>query len=592
MDQLLPARDICNIWWQLHGSDFKKGHYLNGILPHEDQYSDNSQCRTALCVVNHLMSVVDSWRSGRSNICSKFVRDRVLVVLFQCLVRLLVSQNENGSWGHAASSTSETASAIQCISQIARLSISQPLGDTIQKRLLSAECWLQERSSSAAPYIPAGLSPHSIDLTDITTIPFDRLVKLEAFYASLPHFNFDQAWFLRASLIEGYLFWPTLKSSEHLLYNDKDESKWLEYITFVLASNNNKAGCACSTEVLLGLMVQMSLLYQIDSFMEGIMPTYGFSNIKVVYQLVDDAFWKITRFKNADMMALSRPMSPPHSEIDKEMLVSQESQSFVPTPPSSPSSESEDPISVEAARSILNRFVTHLLSLPAVANASPHDRFWFASELRDFFVAQTRQVEEKMILKNQGQSKFLSQSLTFSSPKGTYYRWAHTTGSGSVGSPYLFAFMSCMLGNGNGNQQVDCWSSAEEKYLIERMSQHLAVMCRIENDVGGIRRDRVDCTVNSVNFPEFAAPSASWKPQQKGDTTPRDRKLAKTLLRLAQHEREAWQRDFQVLEELARDSEDESKMEQIDRLRLFTGFITLYGEIYVARDPWLVRADD
>ena len=69
------------------------------------------------------------------------------------------------------------------------------------------------------------------------------------------------------------------------------------------------------------------------------------------------------------------------------------------------------------------------------------------------------------------------------------------------------------------------------------MSQALAAVWRIENDIGGISRDRVDCTVNSVNFPEFA----NHKPRRS------DEELHRELVVLAGHERRRWKDDMAKL---------------------------------------------
>ena len=571
-DQIAEAELICQRWWKCHGSDFRQGLWLTDLLGCE-----TTQCQTACVMVQRLLALVKKWRNGDTDIPLDLIRDKVLIALFQCLTRLLLTQNEDGSWGLPSFKENETRAGLQCITQLATLSITEPIKTAIDAGILSARLYLQVERLERIEEPP-------VDLSDITDIPSQRLPKLEAFYASLSYFKNTPCWVLRASIVEGFLFRSMLTSPDHMLFHDKDESKWLEYVMSVLPAVNNTADFVCSTEVLFGQMLQLSFLYQIDSFMESIMETHSFDDVNIVYQLVEEAFGEITYGKEEKALNAHVPAIP----VKSPLQASRTDQGYLPaSPPLTPKTDGSRPssrgssldyreVNVASARSTMKVFVDYMTKLPSITSANSHDRFWFMTELRDFFLAQARQVEEKMILAAQYQETPLMHSPVFPGSKGTYYRWVSTVGSASIGSSQLFAYMCCQLGK--ELPAGTAWHSVEEKYLVERMNQHLAIMCRIENDMGGIRRDRVDFTVNSVNFPEFTTAS------------PDDQDLARTLLRLAQYEREAWKRDYDALADLARGNEAKEKL--VDRLRFFTGFITTYGEIHLARDPWWVRADN
>lgn len=400
---------------------------------------------------------------------------------------------------------------------------------------------------------------------------FQRIPALEAFYASLPLFANVPSSVIQQSIIEGHLILPLLRGPRFTLYPEKDSSKWLEYISFVFpACNNLDQLRSLSPSTLLLLMGRMSSLYQIDAFMESLVEKKLIVGLVDIIKLIHEAFGidDVRDTDGAELMTWEKNSSimDPQQSLD--------------TPPKSPcpdptaDGEAYFPMDrLAQARKTLNMFVTHLLDDPAVKAASKYDQHWFKTELYNFFIAQARQVAECSTLAAQTE-KVLANKV-YLSTTATYQRWVHSTGADSVGSPYQFAFLSILLAEGTGR---DCWETAEEKYLAQSISQGVARVWRIENDIGGVRRDRQDDTVNSINFPEFAT---QHRP---------DEDLQNLLTVVAEHEKRRWKKDIETLKSLVHGNA--AKEEKVRKVGVFTDCMELYGQIYIARDPWWKKADD
>lgn len=648
-------------------------------------YQNNSAYYAAMLMSHALVDLVSAWSTKQiSDTLSSVIRDQVFPTLFQCIFTVVRLQNDDGSWGDK-NSAEESAYALLTVSVMADLPFVQPLRQRIDRCCEQGRVFLSKafiRSDHKAPsnlwkahvsfssslvseaYVLSALKTQpkpfgpECRLPSLISIPYDRLPKLEAFYASLPMFKDAPRERIRASLIEGYLFWPTLRSSKYYLYEDKDSSKWLEYLAFVFPACNNVHEVFAPTDMLVSLMGVMSGLYQIDSFLEHAIENDLARNVEELFVIIGEVFdrpTEATRESNEASM-IQRAKDSIESRLangtpDRTSVVSIEDTLVthygLQSPPESPHSASKKPFNrfkdntsnhLDKARRILKKLVTHITQHPAVLKASPHDRHWLWTELRAFFYAQAKQIEEVELFarqkhtratdaSNSGRRPSLSpvagKNHVFESPYSTYHRWLHTTGADSVGSPYQFAFFSILLAastsssspsssssmsssrlktgmDGADGHHADCWPSPREKMLVQSMSAGVARMWRIENDVGGLVRDRADGTVNSVNFPEYAVTTNT--PHGAGDGSGQDKAdavdvadaddaLAAQLVEMAARERRLWQADYAELAEIAKGI-GSAQEERVRLTRLFTAAMELYGQIYIARDVWWRKADD
>ena len=120
----------------------------------------------------------------------------------------------------------------------------------------------------------------------------------------------------------------------------------------------------------------------------------------------------------------------------------------------------------------------------------------------------------------------------------------------------------------------DPFPTVTMKYLVEDLSAHLAIMCRMYNDYDSLTRDKVERNLNSVNFSEFE----TWALKQFETGVERDLKgRKKSLFDIAEYERACMVAAKQLIMPLV-----------TGRVRnLLNGFVNvtnLYRQIYVTRD--------
>ncbi|KAI4194027.1 MAG: hypothetical protein LQ350_008018 [Teloschistes chrysophthalmus] len=148
---------------------------------------------------------------------------------------------------------------------------------------------------------------------------------------------------------------------------------------------------------------------------------------------------------------------------------------------------------LDEVRTTLHRVTSWVLNQPKILASSQYDRTVVRRELKAYYLGQIRSIFESSSLA-------ASRKGAASQPKHpqeTYHKWAHTTSADHVAGLIAFPFFCCLL---NPNDEVqDCFPGAEAKYLAHDLSLHLASLCRMENDIGSIERDRREHNLNSID---------------------------------------------------------------------------------------------
>src|SRR5208282_86145 len=168
-----------------------------------------------------------------------FVQVKVMVVVFQILLRVLRQQNEEGSWG-TLSSREETAYGILTLANCCSLPFVSPIAEQVKTAISKGQEFLRTTSAlenitlTFNDYIWAGKVSYGVEtvchsyilaalhtrvpqfdlgprVTALIHIPWKRFHSFTKFYATLPMFAKVESWKLKAWLIEGYLFLPDLK---------------------------------------------------------------------------------------------------------------------------------------------------------------------------------------------------------------------------------------------------------------------------------------------------------------------------------------------------------------------------------------------
>ncbi|CAN8100051.1 unnamed protein product [Discula destructiva] len=198
-------------------------------------------------------------------------------------------------------------------------------------------------------------------------------------------------------------------------------------------------------------------------------------------------------------------------------------------------------------RAPLARFIKHILHHPSVTRASGTLQKRLAIELDTFLQAHITQLEDSRCLEKDQ-----------ATPKRTYYNWVRSTSADHTSCPVAFVFYTCLLGS-------DILEKGKTAYVAEDLCRHLATMCRIYNDYGSLKRDRAEKNLSSADFPEIYGQD--------------DGVVKHVLMWIAEYERRGLNMAMAELKDLC--GTDKAVL---SALRLFIDVTDLFGQIYVQRD--------
>lgn len=456
-------------------------------------------------------------------------------------------------------------------------------------------------------------------------ISIKKLTKFTHFFSQLPLFSKVPRWQLQASLIEGYLFYPRLKSISLDVFPRRDMAKddYLEYIplTWTLCNNNQKT--PLHANFLWDMMVISMLNYQADEYMEAVIGEKFANDLTPVKQLIHH-LCETTTSSTSNNKVNTSPEEPngdqsngtqkkrPHSDCDElDVKPSKRTRPEAPTPETQPAAAPPPhPVTNGSAPDLssvsppLSRFIRHILTHPHISQASAHDLATLRHELLAFLLAHITQIEDNVSFASQNPPSSQSTAVFHTTPDRSYFTWIHTTSAIHTSCPYSFAFVACLAGSRSAtrgsSKQRDCFPTALQKYLGQALVRHLSAMCRQYNDYGSIDRDRAEGNVNSVNFGEFHDQGGEESSNRDGDGDGDGNKdededgdgdgedeeekvgsIKEALFAIAGFERECLglaQRRL-LLETLG-----PAGTVVGDTVALFVDVTDLYGQVYVARD--------
>lgn len=535
--------------------------------------------------------LIKAWDQGKlTGLPYELMRDRVVICLFQAMVRTVLTQNKDGSWG-TIGSQEETAYGALIVSKAAILPDLEPLQKTLESTLDAAKDFIQTQGQKPPSYLwvekvsygseilcesymlaalKARVTPSRLTakMGSLISIPHDKVAKFVKFYSRMPLFEEAPKSELCMSLMEGYLFLPQLSDLRLNVFprDGMEEDKYFEYIPFTWTSNNNRKRAFTSSRSLQDMMIISFLNYQADEYMETTVGRNLGHQKQLVLAMVDEVMGETSgRLKENDTTAYGR-----HSKAKTQ------SQNGLATPDASSSDEDDDqggkavaPSTLKEVHQVLNRFTGFVLQHPRVQASSSLAQAGLKTELRRFLEAHMEQTEDSSRFAAQPQHGHTG--ATFDTPRTSFYRWVQSTSSDHTSCPYSFAFYKCAI-SANGK---DCFPSVQQEYIAESLCRHLAVMCRMYNDYGSVARDRDEANLNSVNFPDYAIGDVEGGGREVDD-------LKARLFALATYERESVDMVMRSLWELAGDDREQKRT--LERLQVFCDVTDLFGQIYVARD--------
>ncbi|KAL9039004.1 MAG: hypothetical protein Q9214_005053 [Letrouitia sp. 1 TL-2023] len=376
--------------------------------------------------------------------------------------------------------------------------------------------------------------------------------------STLPFFSAMPDWLIRACIVTGYLYFPLFDAKRKAIFPRRDikQNRQWHVLPFAIVASSQWRGGSFSSDIKLEFMVFASMLYEVDHYMEAMIGGFDGVELDDVRQIVHQIFDN----------ELTDPPIPDNQQPKTQ-----------PTKPSSSSTflRAHNLADVHAT---LHRVTSYALSHPSVLVASHHDRALLRHELRTYYLAQITSAAESASLSSSSSSS----SSGGSPPPQPFHSWVHTTSAQHIGGLVTFAFLACL---NSPSARQDTFPTPLAKYLAQDLNLHAAVLCRIENDVGSVARDRAEGNLNSVDFVEFD--SAATISFNNNSTTSSDDDVAvKThdLRLLAAYERSAYQTALARLQDLV-------PGKVLRGLRAYCNVVDLYGEIYAMEDisPRLAR---
>jgi hypothetical protein len=505
---------------------------------------------------------------------------RISITLVQCCIRVMLKQSNNGSW---EDSIEQTSYGVAVLAEALRLCCFQDLHDQLRKMVDAAVHFLVnappasdyiwiEKVTYSSPFLTQSYKLAALKLGmrsgDHTVgLPVKVSPKYIGLFRPMPLFSGVPEWQLHASNIESALFSPMCRTLRLEIFSRKDmeEDEYFDMIPFIWTACNNYSQAFASANFLYELMIVSFLNFQADEFMEVVAGHRFKDNISGLRRLIDEIC-----LDDAHSVPLCLSPRPTVTAVDVH----------VPEDVSGP----------------LAGFVSRLFQHPAVTRASVWDQKRLREELRVYLQAHVTQTEDNARLEQ------YDAGAAATATTDTFSHWVRTTSADHTSCPYAFAFVSCWLSSSStygGGRGDECFPTASQKYFAESWCRHLAIMCRMYNDIGSIARDAAEANLNSVDFPEFAyakpvpVTNGNGAAHQNGVKHPTANGVMKDLdkkkeelFRIAEYER-ACLNEAQLWlegEMLRKGPMQEANKAKLAVWRVFRDVTDLHGQIYVVRD--------
>ena len=482
------------------------------------------------------------WSNGKLDFLSQeLLRNEVAVILTQLLVKILMEQQEDGSW--SGRSCDITAYAVLTLTSLFPFPWADTLGSKISTAIERGRIFLDhvpfrwhepsyiwiEKVAYCSPVLSqayclaalyAASSNKSIDWSVEVRAMFQggspgTVEKMSHFFSGLPLFGQEPKWKLMASVTESFMFLPTLLEADLGVFprNGDPNRKHVQYIPFTWIGCNNLR-IQVDSATIWDMMLVSLLIYQIDEFMETIVTAQPASSLEIIKA-------SITRLcKEEEPQSMSTTTGSHKRPSDSETEHS--NNIYCPTTTAAivtPSSTTPNLLGQDI-ESTLSRFVKFFTSHPKATRSPPSVQISLRRDLCAFLLAHFTQLEDSRRLTSQRCGQGYEESPTFSpsnsnnsnptstrptttflSPATSYYTWVHTTSADHTSCPFVFTFYTCLIAPAQG---LECFPTTEQQYVAQDVARRLATMCRMYNDYGSVARDRTEGNLNSIDFPEFA----------------------------------------------------------------------------------------
>lgn len=398
------------------------------------------------------MRLVDSWDRGYVPVPNDLViRDKIIISLFQALTQILQTQNANGSWESGGCEV--TSYAVISLTKLTSLSSAPSVRRQMTQAIERGRKFILQyfRTSSAPDHVWSGKvtsgskvlyqsfvlaalqgSSHKKQagpsIESHFEIPLAKVAIQTKYFARQTWFVDVPEWLIQACLIESHLMLPQIRDVRYAVFPSDSllDDRYFESIPFAWIAANRAENRAIGAEFIYQMTILTVLGRQFENYMANVV-SEAFSGC--LFE-VEDIVYSI--FQELDIEDKDQCYCDGHSDG---------------TVRSSTATIFSD------VRSVLYRFISHILNHPYVLMASFNDQAHLRSELLSFLLSRVRQ----------DSSDHASKTSTDQTPL-----------------PYSFAFLACLVGKQSSTGGVglrrDFLDSPEQQYLAADLCRHMSVI--------------------------------------------------------------------------------------------------------------------
>ena len=392
------------------------------------------------------------------------IRDKVIISLFQALTRTLQGQNPDGSWG-SGRRCETTAYAVLTLTKLASLSsaprvkMQSTLAIKNGREYLSKNylpfsepelVWtgkttcgsstLHHAYMLAALHTPTPKQQSRPTIESHFEIPLAKLTIQTKYYGRQAWFAKTPEWLIQASLIEGHLFLPQIRDVRYAVFPSDNlaDDQHYAYIPFMWISANSFEKRFLGAEYLRQMMILSMLNRQFEEYM-----------VKVVGETFAGCMFEIediiqSIFQELEMYSKDQCFCGDHGDD---------------------TSRSSTVTTISDVRSVLYRFISHVLNHPYVLMASTYDQAQLICELQSFLLSRISQLSSRGYTEGAEPTKAPTDQT------------AH---------PYSFAFLTCIVGNqgatGGVGLRTDLLETPEQQFLAADLIRHVSIVSFISSN--------------------------------------------------------------------------------------------------------------
>ena len=451
------VRFVANRWWTTNGQV-------------EDSANVSSNYATMLMVKAFMRLVELRDRSLMPILDDPVLKDKVYLCLLQGLIQTMQMQNPDGSWGRGQRCES-TSYGILTLAALSTLSSAPRIRSQLAQAIEKAQSYVAKNfySSSGADrlwnekvtsgsrvvyqaFILAALKvSYSTPLPGKAlearfSIPLAKVAIQTKYYSRQPWFANIPEWQIQAYLVESYLTLPQLRGVQHAVFPAEVlvEDRYFNSVPFAWIATGSIGQRFIGAEYLFQMMILTFLNRQFEEYAENVLGVIFAGCLFEIEEVVFSIFDEMQSVDHKDQCFCGG-----HSPESRGSSIS-----------------TTGTISMSEARSVLYRYISHILNHPYVLMASHRDQDQLRSELLTFILSRINGSSEDH--KNSGIEE------------GALARTAGSVSSDQTPHQLVFAFMSCMVGNQTPNGTVgirqDFLDTPEQQYLVADLCRRLSIV--------------------------------------------------------------------------------------------------------------------